>query len=66
MVGGLAAAFVLALLGLLHLFLPERAWRLYRRPQAFPDDSTLFNLRLLGAAMLAFGGLVAAVVCLLL
>jgi uncharacterized protein YjeT (DUF2065 family) len=54
-------ALVLVLFGLLHLIDPDRAWRLYRRPQPEPEDSTRFNLRLLGAALLAFAGLVSTV-----
>ncbi len=55
------AACLLAVLGVCHLLLPDLAWRLYRRPQPYPDDSTRFNLRLLGAAMVAFAGLVGTV-----
>jgi len=57
----IVAALVLAILGLGHLLLPDLAWRLYRRPQPYPDDSTRFTLRLLGAAMVAFAVLVATV-----
>jgi hypothetical protein len=58
------AAGVLAIFGLVHLLDPDRAWRLYRRP-AYPEDSTRFTLRLLGAALLAFAGLVGTVAYLL-
>jgi hypothetical protein len=58
----IVVACVLAILGLCHLFVPDLAWQLYRRPQPYPDDSGRFTLRLLGAAMLAFAVLVGTVV----
>ena len=54
------AAAAMAGFGLLHLVSPERAWRVYRRRNE-PEDSTIFNLRLLGAALIAFAGLVGTI-----
>lgn len=58
---GIAAACVLGILGVVHLLYPDLAWRVYRRRELCPDDSARFTLRLLGAALLAFGVLVATV-----
>ena len=56
--GALLAAVVLALLGLLHLILPDRAWQLYRRPQLYPEPGTRVALRVLGVMMIGFAGVV--------
>ncbi len=58
----IVAAFLLGILGLGHVLLPDLAWRFYRPKELYPEDSARFALRLLGAAMLAFAVLVATVV----
>ncbi len=55
----LATAAFIAVLGLLHLLLPDLAWRWRVRRDL--DDTTRPAVRLLGAGLLGFAALLAAV-----
>ena len=61
----LLAATLVAIAGALHAFYPDFVWQFYRRHELYPEDSTRFTVRLVGATLLAVACLVFTAVSLL-